>query len=281
MQSPEPVASGAKHGTAETRSENDRSLRQQMALASARHNELIGIQRGFEQQLGEHERTIARLKARRVIDLDRLTEISRARDLLERRASAQMAKVNLAMTRLTGHEQSLQATASQGGPSGAAGLSQDELAQIDGTAHHLPASLRLNAATERPQPSGWFARRAEQKWWIETALQAALAHRGGRLLEAQLLCEAALIVRQTASLWTQLGHSLREQMNFEAAEIAYQRALDIEPTNGENEFLAGYCAEKVGNKAKAAVHYTAALALEPKLADRYDHLVEYHARLEG
>lgn len=217
----------------------------------------------LQQQLADSNQLLAQIKARRAEELARLAEVTRARDLLEARAAAQMEKVNEALAELKLREKHITALEQRAG-SGRLAPGDPE----DG------AEVSTQSAREASKDS--FIKNA---WFKQTVRMAEKAHRDRRLVDAQVLFDAALLVRQTPGLWTQLAHVLREQDLFDGAQAAYDHALKLQPSNAENMFLAGFCAEQAGRKQQAAKYYDAANAADPKLVDRYDHLRDFNARL--
>lgn len=213
-------------------------------------------------ELAATQRELERLRQRREEDLKRLKEVTRTRDLLEGRLAAQSAKVSDALKKIADKEKLL-----------------DDLDQRIGGAR----LLRESGETPEPRaPSwGWISSPLRTLWWRLTYRDAQRARREGRLVEAQILLDAALMRMEDGSLWTQLAHVLRERELFDAAEAAYDRALEFDSGDAENIFLAGYCSEMMGRKTAAATRYEEALRKDPQLASKYDHLRDFNARLFG
>lgn len=214
--------------------------------------------------VADQTRTIARLKERRIKDLERLGELTQARDLLEARLALQQTKTAEALAKVKEKEKAL--------------------AQIDqriGGARLLDSSTteRDQGEGRRSSPLGALGGRAELLWRQWTLHAARRARSAGKLVEAQILLDAVLLSRESAGVWTELAHVLRERSLFDSAEAAYDRALELDQKNAENLFLAGYCAEMGGRKEQASRRYEEALAKDPKLAERYDHLRDYNSRL--
>jgi tetratricopeptide (TPR) repeat protein len=225
----------------------------------------LADQAELERQLAAKEREIERLNARRVKDLERLAEIARERDLLEKRTAEQMAKVAAA----TGHKRTKAADGSKG-------ARPDVVAPAPGG--RLPSAIQSRQALAG---GTWLKRQGLRRWWRDTVRQAEAAHGEGRLPDAQVLFEAALVVHATPSLWRQLGHVLREQKAHRPAREAYERALETDPNHGETLFLAGFCAENSGERTVALERYGSAVAREPDLVDRYEQLRDFNSRLAG
>jgi tetratricopeptide (TPR) repeat protein len=217
----------------------------------------------LECALAEERRAVERLKNRRAKDLERLTELTRSRDFLEGRLAAEAAKVAKALEKISEKDKLL-----------------GEIDQRLGGARLL-AKSGAEDSTEKLAGQTRFDGAVDYLWWRYTVRAARRAQKAGRLIEAQILFDAALVKRETGRLWNQLGHILRERKLFDAAETAYERALEFEPNNAETIFLAGYCAEMAGRKMQAAKQYEAALVKDPKLESRYDHLRGFSARLFG
>lgn len=259
----QPPQGPVKRRTWEGYAEDYRVLSERFVQLTDKQEELLSAQADLQEQLAAKDREIARLNARRTKDLERLGEISRERDLLEQRTTVQMAKVAAA----AGRTRPVKSSASEATATVPAG---------SGT--RSPTSL---TAGQSLSTGSWWSRQTGRRWWRQAVRQAQAAHREGRLADAQVLFEAALTYNATTSLWRQLGHVLREQHLFADGEAAYERALQDQPTDAETLFLAGYCAEMTGNKEKAAERYQAALASDPQLVNRYDHLRDFQTRLFG
>lgn len=275
---------GPKRRTWEGYADDYRDLSERLVEMSERQQALLDTQASLEQTIADKERVIARLKARRAKDIERLGEIARNRDLLERRASAQMAKVATAMAKVSEREQQIGALERRAVVAGSTTISLPPPMAISGSAEEVaPDMVRPSIAAHAPaRPAGgWLARIAQRRWWRSTVRYANMAYRAGELVQSEMLFRAALMVRETANLWSQLGDVLREQNQFDAAEQAYDRCLQFAPDRAEVIFLAGYCDEMAGRRNEARSRYERALALDPGLASRYDHLRGFHDRLRG
>jgi tetratricopeptide (TPR) repeat protein len=219
----------------------------------------------LQQRLMRSEEALTLVKAQRASDIARLAEVSRTRDLLEGRAAAQMEIVS--KTQAKGREtekliEALEQRAGSGRFGPADGETDDFVRPLSGFGG-----------------KSWVSRKSEAQWFGRTIKLARASHKAGDLVAAQILFDAALLLNQSPSLWTELAHVLREQELFTGAERAYDRALANDPDNAEILFLAGFCAEKAGRKEAAARRYDAALSKDPSLVDRYDHLKDFNARL--
>lgn len=223
--------------------------------ASARIAEL-------ERQLAESNQLLSQIKARRAEELVRLADVTRTRDLLEARAASQLEKVREVQDELKLKETHIAALEQRAGSGRLAAEQPDE-----------------TSGGSRPAKNPRSDNLIRNVWFRQTLRMAKEAHQDRRLVDAQILFDAALLAKETPSLWTQLAHVLREQELFDGAQVAYEHALKLEPQNAENMFLAGFCAEKAGRKEQAAKHYDAANAADPKLVERYDHLRDFNARL--
>ena len=205
----------------------------------------------LEAQLAARTAELERLKAQRFKDLDRLAAVTRTRDLLEKRSAVQSAKIASLTKRQEADEEKF----------------KEAMAQT-------PA-----LATTLGEPDGKELSWSERRWWDATIKVAQKSHRAGQHDDARAAFELALRTKQTASLWEQLGHVLREDSRYGDAELAYQRSLRMRPGSAELLFLTGYCSEMSGHKEEAINRYELALAAEPGLASRYAHLRDFHARL--
>ncbi len=251
-----PSEDGIKRRTWEGYAEDYRVLSEELVDVSRRQQDAIAQIKTLEAQLGAKEADLERIKNQRLKDLDRLAAVSRTRDLLEKRAAAQMAKVAAALAR-------------PGGPAANAVGHGD----VPGQQLGISFAERFE---DRPALSlGWI----DRKWQQRTIRAAQEAQKERRLADAQLLFEAALLTKQSPSLWEQLGHVLREAGQFLDAETAYRRALRAKPDDGEMLFLSGYCLEMAGSASGAIPLYEAALAADPRLTERYDHLRNFRERL--
>jgi tetratricopeptide (TPR) repeat protein len=218
----------------------------------------------LERKILEQSRTIERLTERRIQDIERLTELTRARDLLEARLAGEAAKASKTLDTITENERIL--------------------ASIDqrvGGARLLKKADTDDKNGRSADTRSWKSRFGENLWFRHTLRSARRARQAKRLIEAQILFDAALLWREDGQVWTELAHLLRERGLFDAAENAYDQALEFDPKNAENMFLAGYCAEMAGRKTEASARYEAALELDPALAERYDHLRGFNQRLFG
>lgn len=234
------------------------------SMSSAGNDSEAPVQQSLEQQLAEQARVISRLKERREKDLERLAELTKARDLLEARVAAQAAKVTEAIEKIGAKEKLLGELDQRVGGARLIGNGEDETTGKKGIG-----------------PVGRLSRQSELLWWRWTLRAARKAKREGKMIEAQILFDAALLSRETASLWTELAHVLRERRLFDAAEAAYDRSLELKANDAENMFLAGYCAEMSGRHEQASRRYEEAIAKDPQLVTRYDHLRDYNSRLFG
>jgi hypothetical protein len=154
-------------------------------------------------ELAEERRAVERLKQRRLKDLERLKELTRSRDLLEGRLAAEAAKVAKALDKVSEKEKLL-----------------GELDQRLGGARLLGKSESHDETEDRSERSR-FDGALDYLWWRQTVRAARRAQKAGKLLEAQILFDAALLKRESGRLWNQLAHILRERKLFDAAESAY------------------------------------------------------------
>lgn len=271
-----PPDDGTKRRTWEGYAEDYRGLSEELVEVSRRHQGSLAQIDELEAQIKAKDSDFRRVKAQRLKDLDRLAAVSRTRDLLEKRAAAQMAKVAAAMARPSPPPPA---------PPGPPAVFQPATVDAD-----LPGDQDAVApSTDQSEAIGFAARLEERadislgwgdrRWWQQTIKAAQKAHKDQRLSDAQLYFEAALLTKQTSSLWEQLGHVLRESGRFLEGEIAYRRALRTRPDHGEMLFLSGYCLEMAGATSGAIPFYTAALESDPQLVSRYPHLRDFHARL--
>ena len=217
----------------------------------------------LEQQLAASNQLLAQTRERRAEELARLAEVTRTRDLLEARAAAQMEKVSEAQGELKQRDKHIAALEQRAG-SGRLATEESESGAEGGK------------RSSRDNGSEGFIKNA---WFRQTVRMAEEAHKDRRLVDAQVLFDAALLVKETPDLWTKLAHVLREQELFDGAQAAYDHSLKLHPDNAENMFLAGFSAEQAGRKEQAAKYYDSANAADPKLFERYDHLRDFNARL--
>lgn len=218
------------------------------------------LRKAFEAQALELEQ----LKDRRVNELKRLSEITRTRDLLESRASAQLKEIAELREKLSEREKQIE--------------------QLDRRIGGARLLGQREPEPDKPDQTGLkaVAPYISSRWWrMKTTREARRAHRKGRLVEAQILFDAVLLGGESADLWVELGHVLRERELFEPAEWAYRRSLELKPKQGEVLFLRGFCLEKAGRRDRAARLYEEALAADPQLVSKYDHLQDYNTRLFG
>jgi tetratricopeptide (TPR) repeat protein len=266
-----PADEGTKRRTWEGYAEDYRALSEELIDLSRRQQEALAQIKALEAQLDLKEVDLKKVKTQRLKDLERLAAVSRTRDLLEKRAAAQMAKVAAAQART--------APRMVGGaiePDGAVPALKAQTIFLGGQPSEAQAKgPRIEARAS--QPLGWL----DRLWWRQTVKAAQGAHKERRLGDAQILFEAALLGRQTSVLWAQYGHVLREAGQYMAGELAYRSALDLQPDQAEWHFLSGFCLEMAGQYNDAVPHYEAALAGDPSLADRYDHLRDFRARVGG
>jgi len=266
-----PAEGGSKRRTWEGFAEDYRSLSEQLVEMSRLRQEAQGQIAALEQQLNAKDGDIKRVKAQRQKDLERLAAVSRTRDLLEKRAAAQMAKVAAALAR-PAPPAPAPAPAAPAAPSEPAAPAPTPNMPEPQQAAGFVARI---AESDANRSLGW----SEKRWWGRTVKMAQVAHKERRLGDAQLLFEAALLTSQTASLWEQLGHVLRESAQYLEGEIAYRRSLALRPDQGEVLFLAGYCLEMAGRFAEAVPFYEGAMERDPSLVNRYEHLRHFRARL--
>jgi tetratricopeptide (TPR) repeat protein len=265
-----PTDEATKRRTWEGYAEDYRELSEELIDVSRRQQESLSQIKALEAQLEAKAADLKKVKSQRLKDLERLAAVSRTRDLLEKRAAAQMAKVAAALARpaptmisgATEPSGTTLAARTQSLPSGG----QPDANQAEG--------LRVDA---RAGGLGWL----DRLWWRQTVKAAQRAHKERRLGDAQILFEAALLGRQTGVLWAQYGHVLREAGCYLAGELAYRNALSLQPGQAEWHFLSGYCLEMAGQYDDAVPHYRAALTGDPRLADRYDQLRDFRARVGG
>ncbi len=304
------------------------ALSERLVEVSRAKDEAIAEIKGLERQLEVKESDLRRVKARRLKDLERLAAISRHRDLLEKRSSAQTAKVAAALARhaelltveapaavelppawdtlvppadevepaLGDMEEAKPATEPESEVENekaqieervhfadsedvlaveAEGKGQsDEIREIPRIVEVTPLAVLL--AEQADRKLGW----SERRWWGGTIKAAQKAHKERRLDDAEAAYESALRTNQTASLWEQLGHVLREAGRFGEAELSYRRALRRCPDNAELIFLSAYCLENAGHYPAAVSLYEATLVIDPAMAARFDHLRDFHARLK-
>lgn len=271
-----PAEGGPRRRTWEGFADDYRALSEQLMEMTARQQQAIDQIRALEREVGSRDSDLKRLKAQRQKDLDRLAAVSRTRDLLEKRASAQMAKVAAAVARPAPPSAVPPAAIL---PPPAQAIEPEQTAAPAAVA--IPAQadgfVALYDDSRKVAELGW----SDKRWWLRTIGMAQKAQKERRLSDAQLYFEAAIVTRPSASLWEQLGHVLRESGQFLEAELAYRRSLGLKPGRGEPLFLSGYCLEMAGRWAEAIPLYEAALASEPALADRYEHLRDFRARLGG
>jgi hypothetical protein len=144
--------------------------------------------------IAEQEQTIARLRKRRLKDLERLAELTHARDLLEARLAHQQTKTAEALAKVKDKEKALA-----------------QINQRVGGALLLDAiEAKAEESTgRRSSPIAGLGGRAELLWWRWTLHAARRARSAGKLVEAQLLFDALLLSRESAGVWTVLAHVLR------------------------------------------------------------------------
>ena len=262
-----PADDGIKRRTWEGYAEDYRGLSEELIEVSRRQQESLSQIEQLNALLQAKDGDLKRVKAQRLKDLDRLAAVSRTRDMLEKRAAAQMAKLTAA-------------TARPSGPPELPVIFQHVAADPSQKPVHTSEPFevaRLAARLEDRSAGhlGW----SDRRWLQRTINFAQQAYKEQRLSDAQLYFEVALLTRQTSSLWEQLGHVLRESGHFLEAEIAYRRALHSRPDHGELLFLSGYCLEMGGAGSSALPFYDAASERDPKLVDRYPHLRDFRDRL--
>ena len=278
-----PGSDGPKRRTWEGYAEDYRVLSEELVEVSRRQQDALAQIQSLESQLVAKDADLKRVKNQRAKDLDRLAAVSRTRDLLEKRAAAQMAKVAAAQSRAAEA-----ATASPVVNPTAHVAIEPAIAPMEPSISHMPVAVPVPAPVpvaasgistrleERSAQSlGW----SDRRWWQRAVREGEKAHKERRLADAQLFFEVALLTNQTASLWQQLGHVLRESGQYREAEGAYRRALRSKPGDGELLFLSGYCLEMAGDPSGAVPLYEAAVAADAKLVNRYEHLRYFRERL--
>lgn len=270
---------GTKRRTWEGYADDYRALSEELVEMSRRQQEALAQVKTLESQLNAKESDLKKLKAQRLRDLDRLAAVSRTRDLLEKRASAQMAKVAAALARPVVAEPVAQPAIAPPPPPPPAPAPVPALPP-EAPAQIAPAARQPMGFVTRPPESddkrlGW----RDDRWWRRTIKAANDAHKERRLADAELLLEVALLTKPTSGLWEQLGHVLRESGQYLEAEMAYRHALRLRPDHAEMLFLSGYCLEMAGQPGEAVRLYEAAVASDPKLVNRYEHLIDFRARL--
>lgn len=275
-----PPEDGPRRRTWEGFADDYRSLSEQLMVMTQRQHEALDQIRALEQQVGSRESDIKRLKAQRQKDLERLAAVSRTRDLLEKRAAAQMAKVAAAMARPAPPRPvppppPAAAPALAPPPPTPAVAEQPQEIEAPAAPAQAYGFVAFYDDRREVRPLGW----SDKKWWLRTIAMAQAAHKERRLGDAQLYFEAAILTRPSASLWEQLGHVLRESGQFLEGELAYRRSLALKPGRAEPLFLSGYCMEMAGRPGEAVTLYEEALQSDPGLVDRYEHLRDFRARL--
>lgn len=257
--SPPPGKAGTARKSASHRQTRPEAAREAGAGESIPRTGLE-LRKLFEAQTRELEQ----LKDRRAKELERLGEITRTRDLLESRAAVQLNEIAELRQKLSDREKQIEQLDRRIGGARLLGQREPEPDQPD----------RTGLKGLVPYISS--------RWWrMKTTREARRAHRKGRLVESQILFDAVLLGGESADLWLELGHVLRERELFEPAEWAYRRSLELKPKQAEVLFLRGFCLEKAGRGERAACLYDEALAADPQLVSKYDHLRDYNTRLLG
>lgn len=112
-----------------------------------------------------------------------------------------------------------------------------------------------------------------------------LYRRGTALLEEgdprgaiAALEEAVAAEPGRASLWEPLGRALFATAQLARARSAFERLLEIDPSDHFAHFGVGRCWERQGDVRRAATHYRIATALSPR-ADYADALRRVQLRL--
>lgn len=210
---------------------------------------------GLGKQLAAAENKIGSLLARRVGDMQRLEAMTQARDIAETRKTLLLEKLSKEKEKLKTQEKRLEALERR---SGSGRFERNQDARSSGNNRLSMTSL----------------------WWFRRTIKLAhQAHKERRLVDAQVLFDSALTLKESPSLWIELGHVLREQDLFDGAQAAYERALDLNPNDAETQFLAGFCAEQNDRKNAAAKFYEEAIRVDPKIIEKYDHLRNFNERL--
>ncbi|MBK8286214.1 MAG: tetratricopeptide repeat protein [Ahniella sp.] len=80
--------------------------------------------------------------------------------------------------------------------------------------------------------------------------------------------------------WTILGHIRADMDEHEAAELAYRKALQINPKQIEAMTGQGILARKQGNYQRAMDHYRKAVEVDPDYAQAYSSMTTIALKLE-
>lgn len=112
-----------------------------------------------------------------------------------------------------------------------------------------------------------LCRCALSKQWDDAATHARLAallSRQSKWWQAADSWQQALIGDESQSeWWFKLAEAHKEMRRFDAAVVAYSRAMAINPKNGKWWYGLGYAAEKAGQTKLANTAYTEAIRLDP------------------
>lgn len=122
---------------------------------------------------------------------------------------------------------------------------------------------------QRRQRRGGAPTRLSPRTAVETLWQQAiLAHRGGKLNDAEALYRRVLaVVRDHAGCHNNLGLIGRARGDLSAAEAAFRMALAVDPGFAEAHYNLGNTQHDLGRPALAIASYRAAIRCRPSYRD--------------
>jgi tetratricopeptide (TPR) repeat protein len=85
---------------------------------------------------------------------------------------------------------------------------------------------------------------------------------------------------QSAEIWVQYGHALKETKRLSEARLAYEKAISLKPSDSDTRLQMGHVLKLLGNRADAITHYKLALSLPPVQPDAAKELQALGAPLE-
>ena len=86
--------------------------------------------------------------------------------------------------------------------------------------------------------------------------------------------------RRQANVHFRQGEAHADQMRYQEAARAYERAIEIDGSYAEAYSNLGYSYRKQGLFDKAVAAYKLAIALDPELAEAYEYLGEAYAEMK-
>lgn len=143
-----------------------------------------------------------------------------------------------------------------------------------------PLELGLANVLERTSSSKRQAPSSAGEWQSSAALRRADAARDARRWpEAAEAYRAVLTMHpESAAIWIQYGHALKELGNSSEACSAYERARTLDPFNYDSSLHLGHMLKIMGENSRAIAMYGEALRLNPASAEALRELQEIGAR---